>query len=424
MSGQHMRLSEFGQKFTARTGILQLMDDLGHAMSGSEKKYMLGGGNPAQVPEVNAVWRRRMQEIMEREGDLERMLANYDPPQGNGEFIAALARLLRSEYGWDISERNIAITNGSQTSFYLLFNMLAGPDGTGMHRRILFPLTPEYIGYADQSIRSEDFRSVPAGIERIDEHTFKYHVDFDHLTVDDDVAAICVSRPTNPTGNVITDSEMDGLDRIARDAGIPLIVDNAYGVPFPGMIFEEATPMWNENIILTMSLSKMGLPGTRTGIVIAGEQMIEAISSCNAILSLSNGSVGQKLVTPLVESGEILDLSRSVVRPFYKDKSRRALDYIHSSFDESVDYAVHKSEGSLFLWIWFRNLPITTVELYERLKARHTIVVPGTYFFFGFDQPWAHRDECIRINFGMADDDVRTGIRMIGEEAARAVAEA
>lgn len=416
-----MRLSQFGQKFTARTGILELMDDLGHAMSGSEKKFMLGGGNPAHIPEVNSVWRKRMEQIMGEADGLERMLSNYDPPQGNMAFIRALASLLRREFGWELTERNIAITNGSQTSFFILFNMLAGPDGRGEHRKILFPLTPEYIGYADQSIRSEDFRSFPADIEEIDEHTFKYHVNFDHLRVDDDVAAICVSRPTNPTGNVITDEEVVRLDAIAKSKGIPLIIDNAYGVPFPGMIFEQVTPTWNENILLTMSLSKIGLPSTRTGIVIASEEVIEAVSSCNAILSLSNGSVGQHIVRPLLDNGSILDLSRDTIRPFYQEKSERALGYIHESFDASLDYAVHKSEGSLFLWLWFRNLPVTTMELYNRLKEQHTIVVPGTYFFFGFDEEWTHRDQCIRLNYAMNDEDVKRGIEIIAEEAQRAV---
>jgi len=416
-----MRLSNFGRKFTAKTGILQLMDDLGHAMSGSEKKYMLGGGNPAHIPAVNEVWRRRMHEILESDGSLESMLANYDPPRGNTAFMRALAGLLRSEFGWPITERNIAITNGSQTSFFILFNMLAGPDEHGTQRKILFPLTPEYIGYADQSQRLDDYRAIPAEIELIDEHTFKYHVDFGHLTVHDDVAAICVSRPTNPTGNVVTDEEVARLDEIARDHGIPLIIDNAYGLPFPGMIFEEATPIWNENIILTMSLSKIGLPSTRTGIVIADESVIEAVSSCNAILSLSNGSIGQHLVTPLLESGDLLRMAEETIRPFYLEKSKHALECIHSSFDDSVDYAVHKSEGSLFLWLWFRNLPITTMELYERLKARNTIVVPGRYFFFGFTGDWGHRNECIRLNYAMADEDVETGIRAIADEARKAV---
>ncbi len=48
---------------------------------------------------------------------------------------------------------------------------------------------------------------------------------------------ICVSRPTNPTGNVITDEELLKLDALNQH-GIPLVIDNAYGVPFPGIIFQ------------------------------------------------------------------------------------------------------------------------------------------------------------------------------------------
>ncbi len=37
------------------------------------------------------------------------------------------------------------------------------------------------------------------------------------------------------------------LDRLANQHNIPLVIDNAYGVPFPGIIFSEARPLWNPN---------------------------------------------------------------------------------------------------------------------------------------------------------------------------------
>ena len=78
----------------------------------------------------------------------------------------------------------------------------------------------------------------------------------------------------------------------------------------------------------------------------------------------------------------------------------------------------------MFLWLWFEGLPITTRELYNRLKARGVLVVPGEFFFFGLDEPWRHRDECIRINYAHAPDDVRRGIRIIAEEVRRAYGKA
>lgn len=50
-----------------------------------------------------------------------------------------------------------------------------------------------------------------------------------------------MSRPTNPTGNVITDEELIKLDALAHQHGVPLVIDNAYGVPFPGIIFSDAS---------------------------------------------------------------------------------------------------------------------------------------------------------------------------------------
>ena len=79
-------------------------------------------------------------------------------------------------------------------------------------------------------------------------------MDFDKLEVTPDIAAICASRPTNPTGNVLTDAEVSRLSDIARENGIPLIIDNAYGAPFPGILFADATPYWDEHVILTLSL--------------------------------------------------------------------------------------------------------------------------------------------------------------------------
>ena len=52
-----MQFSQFGQKFTQKTGILQLMDDLGNALNSDKPMKMLGGGNPARLDEVNAAYR-------------------------------------------------------------------------------------------------------------------------------------------------------------------------------------------------------------------------------------------------------------------------------------------------------------------------------------------------------------------------------
>jgi valine--pyruvate aminotransferase len=418
-----MNLSTFGNKYTAKTGILELIDDLGKAAVNTGEQYMLGGGNPGILREMSEVWKRRMAELAANMEDFEAGLARYHSHLGRPAFVDALASLLRDTFGWRITGRNIAVTNGSQTAFYMLFNLLAGETRDGGRRRILFPVIPEYIGYADQTLSHDDVRGVKPVVEETAAHRHKYRIDFDALDITNDIAAVCVSRPTNPTGNVLTNEEIARLDERARAAEVPLLIDGAYGQPFPNIVFTDAVPSWNENIVLALSLSKLGLPSARTGIIVASEEIVQALGSANAIISLATGTFGQLMAEPLVRSGEILALSNDVIRPFYLEKSRRTLEWIDELFADGIDYSVHESEGAFFLWLWFKNLPITTYELYRRLKQRNVFVVPGTYFFFGLAEPWAHSDECIRLNYAMPDEEVRRGLEIIAEEAKRAVAE-
>ena len=410
--------SLFGERLARGSGIQDLMDDLGRAMAGAHGPIrMLGGGNPAHIPEVQAVWRDRMTAILGNPDEFDRMMTNYDPPIGNAKFIAALAALLRAEFGWSVGPENIAITAGGQTAFFFLFNSLAGEFQGGKRKAILLPLVPEYIGYMNQGLSPGLLRAVEPRLEVLSGHRFKYHVDFDQIIVGDDVAAICVSRPTNPSGNVLTNEEVYRLASIARNAGVPLIIDNAYGLPFPGILFRSADPIWDDNIILTLSLSKLGLPNTRTGIVVAQSEIIQAIASMTAIVGLANCSIGQAIVLPLVESGGILRLAREVVGPFYKRKSELAQNWIAEYFNDSLDYHVHVSEGALFLWLWFRGMRISAETLYNRLKERGVLVVPGHYF--GVSEDWQHGHECIRLSFAMDEAAVREGIAILAEEVTR-----
>jgi valine--pyruvate aminotransferase len=128
----------------------------------------------------------------------------------------------------------------------------------------------------------------------------------------------------------------------------------------------------------------------------------------------------------MVASGEILTLSDDTVRPYYRAKAERALGRLRSALEaggDGPDFAIHRPEGALFLWLWLRGLPITCAELYERLKARGVIVVPGHYFFPGLEHDdWPHRHECLRISYAQDDATVERGLAIIAEEARRAYA--
>ncbi|MCS0323004.1 MULTISPECIES: valine--pyruvate transaminase [Vibrio] len=412
-----MQFSKFGEKFNQYSGITQLMDDLNDGLR-TPGAIMLGGGNPAAIPAMLDYFHQASEEML-ASGELVAALANYDGPQGKDAFVKALAQLFRETYGWDISEKNISLTNGSQSGFFYLFNLLAGKQPDGSHKKVLLPIAPEYIGYGDAGIDEDIFVSYHPEIELLDNGLFKYHVDFEQLTVDDSVAAICASRPTNPTGNVLTDEEVRKLDKLARENNIPLIIDNAYGLPFPNIIFEDVEPFWNENTILCMSLSKLGLPGVRCGIVIASEEITQALTNMNGIISLAPGSVGPALANHIIAKGDLLKLSSEVIKPFYKQKSQRAVELLQEAITDER-FRIHKPEGAIFLWLWFDELPITTMELYQRLKARGVLIVPGEYFFIGQKNEWDHAHQCLRMNYVQDDEMMQKGIAIIAEEVEKA----
>ena len=414
-----MKISRFGRKITGISGIGQLMDDLGIALAGGRDIMMLGGGNPAQIPEVQKSFRASMENLL-RDGDkFERTISSYGPPGGDHEFIEAVRALLRGQFGWDIQPKNIALTDGSQTAFFILFNIFAGVFEDGTRRKILFPLVPEYIGYCDVGIAEDLFVSYRPQIEHIDARVFKYKIDFEKIEIADDIGAICVSRPTNPSSNVLTDAEIEKLSELAGANEIPLIVDNAYGAPFPNILFEDVKPDWNENTIFCMSLSKLGLPAARTGIVIARKEVIEMVSKANAILSLAPGGMGPAIATDMVRSGQIITLSRDVIKPFYQDKAQAVLKQVFQEFG-GIDFHVHKPEGAFFLWLWFPDLPITCAELYQRLKNRGVMIIPGHYFFPGLKEQWRHKNECIRVNYSQDPAIVSAGVKIIAEEVKKA----
>jgi len=434
-----MKFSKFGQKFTQPTGISQLMDDLGDALKSDQPVNMLGGGNPAKIDAVNELFLETYKALGndndtgEANSSAIISMANYSNPQGDAGFIDALVGFFNRHYDWNLTSENIALTNGSQNAFFYLFNLFGGAfvdensqdkESQSVDKSILLPLTPEYIGYSDVHVEGQHFAAVLPHIDEVthdgEEGFFKYRVDFEALEnlpalKEGRIGAICCSRPTNPTGNVLTDDEMAHLAEIAKRYEIPLIIDNAYGMPFPNIIYSDAHLTWDDNTILCFSLSKIGLPGMRTGIIVAAPKVIAAVSAMNAVVNLAPTRFGAAIATPLVENDRIKQLSDNEIKPFYQKQANLAVKLLKEALGD-YPLVIHKPEGAIFLWLWFKDLPISTLELYERLKEKGTLIVPSEYFFPGVDvSDYQHAHECIRMSIAADEQTLTDGIKAIGE---------
>ncbi|GAA5217054.1 valine--pyruvate transaminase [Corallincola platygyrae] len=405
--------SQFSRKFSRPSAITTLMEDLNQGVR-DPNSLMLGGGNPAQIPEVKS----RLQNYLESavaDGALLEAVSNYDGPLGSDSFRDALAGLLSDYFGTGVTPQHIALTNGSQSAFFALANLFAGRRADGSLKKILLPMSPEYIGYSDLGVNDDLFISHPAKITLLPDREFKYQIDFDRFVLDDSIGMVLTSCPTNPTGNMLTDSELAELDSRCQQAGVPLLLDCAYGAPFPNILFEDTRLPFNDNIILCLSLSKLGLPGVRCGIVVAAPELISRMANLAGVISLAPGSLGPVITEPMVRSGEILRLSTEVIRPYYKEKSAIMMKALKQAIPDPR-FRIHKSEGAIFLWLWFDGLSISSQQLYEKLKNRGLIVVAGHHFFPGISEQSDHINACIRVSYAQPNEVLQQAIKILSEE--------
>ncbi|MCU4674591.1 valine--pyruvate transaminase [Catenovulum sp. 2E275] len=407
------KLSQFGQQLTLDSGIFDLMADLGQALNVNPDLLFLGGGNPAKIEAFEQLIADYLHQIADDPKALNQLVGIYQSPQGSEILLDLLVEYFNQNYDWPISRKNIAITNGSQSAFFILINMLAGhhPDA---HKHFLFPVVPEYLGYSDQALGEGYFKGCKPQIELIGEREFKYKIDFEKLNITAQTAAMCVSRPTNPTGNMISDQELAQLSELARNHRIPLIIDCAYGAPFPDICYQPLMHPWDENHINVFSLSKLGLPAVRTGIVIANEDIINSLVKVNTIMSLANGNLGPALLTKLLQNNQLDLLCEQHIKPFYQQKRDHLISQIQAKFS-GIQYRIHQPQGAFFVWLWFENLNISSTELYQILKQKGVLVMDGYPFFFALPDDWSHKHQCLRLSYCQSDEILTQAVEIMAE---------
>lgn len=412
-----MNLSRFGELLAQPSAIVDLMEDLGDALNKNPEILFLGGGNPAQIPAAQQLFRQHLSELLTDTESVNRLLGVYQSPQGNEELLSELERYYRDQWGWPIDRSNIAIMGGSQNALFILLNLFAGTCNDGLSRKVALPLVPEYLGYQSQGLSEAHFKPFKPKLMLTEPHRFKYQMDLDSLQFGSDIGAVCISRPTNPSANVISDTELAQLLSLSRARQIPLIVDVAYGSPFPGVVYADVSGGWEPGSVWVMSTSKLGLPGTRTAVVVADSPVIELLVRASTIMNLSAGNLGAQLFTRLLRTGALNQLCQGILPDFY----RAQRDYLVSAIDTHLQpfpYRIHEPEGAFFVWLWLESLPISSQELYERMKHKGVLVMGGESFFFGLQDQWDHARQCIRLTYTQPKEVLENAMRHLATELA------
>jgi len=413
------QLSNFGENYKKDLGIFNLMEDLDKALNQNPDLLMLGGGNPGFIPEIQNYFYNKFKEFLLNKDEFFQAIGIYDSPTGNISFRKELANFFNQLYNWNITYDNIALTHGSQNAFFILFNLFSGESSHKL-LKILFPLTPEYIGYEQVPLNPKAIISLPGLKRQIDEYFFRYEIDKENFDIViknqyKEIGCIAISSPCNPTGKLFSKEELIFLKEYAEKYKIPVILDGAYGDPFPGIIYKNQDFIYSESFIYTFSLSKTGLPGLRLGIVIANPEIISLIGKVQSVQSLAPSRIAPFVFKNSFSNLEFYKMCKMYIKDFYLKKRNFILEKLKNHLT-SEKIQIHESEGAFFLWLFFPKLKIDTQVLYKILKEQGLIVVPGQYYYPGTNKEKIHQfdgDRCIRISFSQPDFILSKGIDIL-----------
>jgi valine--pyruvate aminotransferase len=408
-------LTQFGTQMSNLTGVRAIMKDITETLrAGQGKEFInLSAGNPVILPEVEQLWRDCTNQLL-ASPEYGEVVCRYGSSQGYQPLVDAIAKDFNQRYGLSLSDRNILITPGSQSIYFYAANAFGGYTSSGDLKQIVLPLSPEYTGYGGVSLTPEAIFAYKPTLE-IDEkaHRFKYRPDFSQLTISENTGCVIFSRPCNPTGNVLTDEEVKKIAALAAPYDVPVLIDSAYGPPFPALNFTEMTPIFGGNILHCLSLSKAGLPGERIGVAIGNPKLIGILESFQTNMCIHSPRYGQAIAAQAIASGALADLATNVIRPHYRHKFDVLENTLNQSMPKDMPWFLHRGEGAIFAWLWFQDLPITDWEFYQQLKQAGVIVVPGSTFFPGLREDWPHKQQCLRISLTASNEEIETGMRRL-----------
>jgi valine--pyruvate aminotransferase len=408
-------LSHIGAEMSRLTGVRAIMQDIIETLrSGAGQTFInLSAGNPVILPEVEQLWRDCTTELL-ASSEYGEVVCRYGTSQGYMPLIEAVVQDFNQRYGLALTDRNVLITPGSQSLYFYAANAFGGYTTPGHLRKIVLPLSPDYTGYGGVTLTPEALVAYKP-LLNVDAaaHRFKYRPDFSLLEIGEDTGCVIFSRPCNPAGNVLTNEEVTKIVDLANTYRVPVLVDSAYAPPYPALNFTAMTPVFGENVLHCMSLSKAGLPGERIGIAIGPSSLIETLECFQTNLCIHSPRYGQAIAARAIASGRLADLSVNVIRPFYQTKQQVVDATLDRAMPSAVPWFLHRGEGAIFSWLWLQDLPITDWELYQQLKQVGVIVVPGSSFFPGLKEDWSHKQQCLRISLTGSEAALETAMQRL-----------
>ncbi|MFO7700563.1 MAG: aminotransferase class I/II-fold pyridoxal phosphate-dependent enzyme [Acidimicrobiia bacterium] len=228
----------------------------------------------------------------------------YEDMRGSVALRAMLARFLGDRlFGCEVDVDSVAVMAGAGSVVEALAWALVDPGGG-----VLVP-TPSYAGYWNDIEARAGLVAVPAHTRpetgfRISEDVLTSAADASVIPI----GALLLTNPSNPLGRTLTDDEVRLSIDWARGRGVPIIMNEVYGLSIHGDApFRSAASMLGgipDDVHFIWAFSKdFASSGLRGGVAVTSNRMVHDVLMQHLYFSAVSGDT-QHLMASMLDDAE------------------------------------------------------------------------------------------------------------------------
>lgn len=327
----------------------------------------------------------------------------YGPTEGMRDVKDAIVEVMAAE-GTLVDPDDILVTTGGQQVIDLVCKTLVNPGD------VIIAEAPTYPGAVPT------FSSYQADVRQIE-------MDADGMRIDvlEEVLAeldregrrpkfiYTIPNFHNPGGVTMSLPRRQRLVQVARERELLILEDNPYGLlRYEGEPLPTLRSLDGGDFVISLgTFSKILSPGIRIGWAVAPRPVLQKMNIGKQGSDLCSSSLSQVFIAEYFANGRWTDYLDSL-KQLYRRRRDVMLDALAEHLPQDASWT--RPQGGLFLWA---TLPdeIDTTDLLARALSRNVAFVPGRAAFLD-----GRGGSSMRLNFsGSSDDDIREGVRRIGE---------
>ena len=319
---------------------------------------------------------------------------HYTSIAGSKELRSTIAERHQNKSGQQVSLDNVIITSGAQNA---LFNVTMCLVEKGDEVIVLQPM---YVTY-EASIAAPDATLVPVVLQEADGFRLDRRTLEEAIT--DKTRAIYFATPSNPTGVMLKQDELEIIAELAIKHDLWVVSDEVYSdLVFNGEFHHICSlPGMSERTVTLGSMSKtFAMTGWRLGWAIGPTELvghIEMLALC--MLYGLPGFVQQASLHALENCENEADEMRDIYL--------RRRDYMYREIQAIEGLKPLLPDAGMFLMIDVRGTGLSTREFVDQLYQQQKVSVLDATAF------GASAAGYVRVSYGIADEDITNACQRI-----------